>query len=86
MDSNEAVHRPGAQRGRAARQRIPIDWMAVERDYRTGALSLREMAQKHRCSHSSIANFADRHGWTRERDGSRLDLARALVGGVSLEA
>ncbi|WP_280155380.1 hypothetical protein [Piscinibacter sp. XHJ-5] len=65
MNLEEAVHRPAAQRGRAARQWIPIDWIAVERDYRAGVLSLREMAHKHRCSHSSIANFAERHGWMR---------------------
>ena len=27
--------------------------------------SLRELAERHRCSHSAIANFAGRHGWTR---------------------
>ena len=42
-----------------------IDWLAVERDYRAGLLSLRELGQKHGCSHSTIANFASRHGWTR---------------------
>ena len=57
----------GAARG--VRQRLyrrrDIDWNAVERDYRTGAYSLRELAERHRCSHSAIANFAGRHGWTR---------------------
>lgn len=71
MDFDEAIHRPAAQRGRAARHWIPIDWDAVEQDYRAGALSLREMAHKHRCSHSSIANFANRNGWTREREVAR---------------
>ena len=48
-------------------QRVSIDWQAIERDYRAGQLSLRDMAGKHGCSHSAIANHADRHGWTRVR-------------------
>ena len=47
-----------------------IDWQAIERDYLGGLLSLRELAEKHGCSHSTIANFAGRHGWTR---GPRVD-------------
>jgi len=47
------------------RRRRDIDWSPIERDYRTGSLSLRELAAKHGCSHSAIANFAGRHGWTR---------------------
>ena len=42
-----------------------IDWVAIERDYRSGSFSLRELAERHRCSHSAIANFAGRHGWMR---------------------
>jgi len=56
---------------------VNIDWDAVESDYRRGRLSLREMAAKHSCSHSSIANRARRSGWT------RLDAAQAAVGVVS---
>ena len=47
------------------KRRRYIDWDAIERDYRAGLLSLREMAQKHGCSHSTIANFASRNGWSR---------------------
>jgi hypothetical protein len=46
-------------------RRSAIDWLAIERDYRSGLLSLRQLAHKHDCSHSAIANFAGRHGWTR---------------------
>lgn len=42
-----------------------IDWLAVERDYREGRLSLRDLAGKHGCSHSAIANRATRLRWTR---------------------
>jgi hypothetical protein len=51
--------------GRLTRPRILPDWPAVEADYRAGHLSLREMAVRHRCSHSAIANKAKRDGWTR---------------------
>jgi uncharacterized protein YjcR len=46
-------------------QRFDIDWIAIEHDYRAGQLSLRDMASKHGCSHSAIANRASRHHWIR---------------------
>ena len=52
------------------RRRRNIDWSAIEQDYhdyRAGLLSLRELALRHGCSHSTIANFAGRHGWPRKR-------------------
>ena len=59
-----ALSAVGGVRQRLYRRR-DIDWPAVERDYRSGSFSLRELAERHRCSHSAIANFASRHGWTR---------------------
>ena len=59
-----ALSAVGGVRQRLYRRR-DIDWPAVERDYRSGSFSLRELAERHRCSHSAIANFAGRHGWTR---------------------
>ncbi|WP_280150358.1 hypothetical protein [Piscinibacter sp. XHJ-5] len=50
------------------RRDTPIDWAAVEVDYRAGRLSLRELGEKHACSHSTIANFATRHAWSRKAD------------------
>ena len=49
------------------RKRRDIDWSAIEHDYRAGPLSLRQLALKHGCSHSTIANFAGKHGWIRMR-------------------
>ena len=53
--------------------RRQLDWDAIGQDYRAGILSLREMACKHACSHSTIANYASRHGWVRcdPWDGAR---------------
>ena len=54
--------------GRVRRtKRRDIDWNAIEHDYHASPLSLRELAMKHGCSHSTIANFAGRHGWVRMR-------------------
>ncbi len=47
------------------RRAQPLAWPAIEGDYRAGLLSLRALAQKHGCSHSTIANFAARQGWVR---------------------
>ena len=63
---------------RGNHHRRDIDWSAVESDYRAGLLSLRELAQKHCCSHSAIANFAGRNAWTRDprsgpRRGGKID-------------
>jgi hypothetical protein len=41
------------------------DWEAIERDYRAGLLSLREMSSAHGVSHVTIKKRADREGWTR---------------------
>ena len=48
------------------RRNRAIDWLAIERDYLSGQLSLRALGKKHGCSHSTIANFASRHGWARK--------------------
>jgi len=48
-----------------ARKHSPIDWPAIEVDFRGGMLSLRDMALKHGCSHSTIANHACLHKWIR---------------------
>lgn len=42
------------------------DWDAVERDYRTGRFTLRELAAKHGATHTTIARRAEREGWTKD--------------------
>lgn len=42
------------------------DWDAVERDYRTSKFTLREMAEKHGVTHTTIARRAERQGWTKD--------------------
>ena len=42
------------------------DWDAVERDYRTGKFTLRELATKHAISHQAIAKQAKNKAWTQD--------------------
>jgi hypothetical protein len=55
------------QKGARARRlpRARPDWTAIEAGYRCAQYSLREMARRHGCTHSSIANRARREGWSR---------------------
>ncbi len=47
------------------------DWDAIERDYRTGDYTLREMGDKYGITHSAIAQKSKKLGWTQ-------DLAKAV--------
>ena len=42
------------------------DWEAVERDYRTGRFTLRELETKYEVNNSTISRRADKHGWTQD--------------------
>lgn len=44
----------------------PIDWEAIERDYRADIKSLRQMADEYGCSHVAIKKRADKEGWTKD--------------------
>ena len=43
-----------------------IDWPAVERDYRAGTFSNRELAHKHGCAEGAIRYHAKLHGWQKD--------------------
>lgn len=44
----------------------PIDWEAIETDYRAGIKSLRVMSAEYGVSHVAIKKRADRDGWVRD--------------------
>ena len=46
--------------------KLKADWEAVERDYRTGQFTLRELESKHGVFNSSIARKAKAKGWTQD--------------------
>lgn len=56
----------GAKPELQATPRKRADWEAVERDYRTGKNTLRELGTKHGCSHQAISDKADALGWTKD--------------------
>lgn len=49
-----------------APKRRRIDWEAVERDYRTGKFTLRELESKHGAGYAKISARAKEHGWTKD--------------------
>lgn len=46
--------------------RKQVDWEAVERDYRAGIKTLRQMADEHGVSHVAITKHATKNGWSRD--------------------
>lgn len=60
------------------------DWEAVERDYRTGKFTLRELEAKHGAFNSSIARKAKKSGWTQDltlaiKQATHAKLTEAMV-------
>ena len=52
--------------GAAVSGKRRTDWEAVERDYRTGRFTLRELETKYEVNNSTISRRADKHGWTQD--------------------
>ena len=59
--------------------RKQIDWEAVEMDYRAGLMSLREIAERHGCSHVAVAKRAKAEEWPRDLKAKIKAKADALV-------
>ncbi len=64
--------------------RAPIDWEAIEREYRAGQLSVRQIAKMFGVSDPAILKRAKRDGWTRDlaakvREAVRTKLVSAEV-------
>jgi len=55
------------------------DWEAIERAYRAGVLSVREIATAHEVSHTAINKRAKRDGWDRDLKAKIKAKADALV-------
>jgi predicted DNA-binding protein YlxM (UPF0122 family) len=51
---------------KAAQPKRRADWDAVERDYRTGKFTLRELADKYGVSHQAIGKQVKTKGWTQD--------------------
>jgi len=62
-----------------AEKRKQIDWEKVERDYRAGILSVREIALSQSTSHVTILKHAKKFGWDRDLNAKIQLKADALV-------
>lgn len=76
--------------GVAVARKHRTDWEAVERDYRTGKFTLRELEEKHGAFNSSIARKAKKDGWTQDlsraiQQATNAKLAEALVSDIASE-
>jgi hypothetical protein len=60
-------------------ERKVVDWEAVERDYRTGRLSLRELEAMHGPSASTIMRRARSKGWTQDLSDAIRQATNAAV-------
>ena len=49
-----------------AKKRVATDWESIERDYRAGVLSIREIAKQHEISDKAVRNKAKANGWERD--------------------
>ena len=56
-----------------------VDWPAIERDFRAGLLSLRELGKVHGLGHVTIKKRADREGWTRDLAAKIQAKAESIV-------
>lgn len=60
-------------------QKPPVDWRAIERDYRSGVLTLRQIGEQHGVTHGAINKRAKRDGWDRDLSARIKAKAEALV-------
>lgn len=80
MNKTPTKKEPSAPK--AAKAKKPaIDWEAVERDYRIGSLSIRELAEKYSAtvSKAGIEKRAKKEAWTRDLTDSVRVATRAKV-------
>jgi MarR-like DNA-binding transcriptional regulator SgrR of sgrS sRNA len=61
-----ATAKKPAPKKKAAAGKARADWDAIERDYRTGKFTLRELAAKYDVSHQAIAKRSKTKGWTQD--------------------
>lgn len=60
-------------------RRPPVDWEAVEREYRAGIKTLRQIGEEFGCSHVGVKKKAEREGWTRDLSAKIKESADAKV-------
>ena len=71
--------------------KVKADWQAIERDYRTGQFTLRELESKHGANNATISRRAAKSGWTQDlsvaiRQATNANLIAAIVQEKSSDA
>jgi hypothetical protein len=71
--------------GEAAKERRVIDWEAIEREYRAGQLTVREIGAAQGISHVAVLKRAKRDGWERDLSAAVREkvTARLVTDGVT---
>ena len=59
--------------------RAVVDWEAVEREYRAGVKTLRQIGEQFGCSHVAVKKRADNEGWSRDLNEKIRAAAEAKV-------
>jgi transposase-like protein len=82
---SRTVRSDGAQSAKPLRARP--NWESIEREYRLGQYSLREVAKRHGVGHQSILRHAAKGGWTQDKSEEvrRRVGARLLLSGPDQE-
>lgn len=57
----------------------PIDWPAIERDYRNGSMSIRELAKWYLLSEAAIRKKAGENGWVRAESAPKAPKKRKEI-------
>lgn len=60
-------------------RRPAVDWESVEREYRAGVKTLRQIGDEFGCSHVAVKKRAEREGWTRDLSAKIKEAAEAKV-------
>lgn len=60
-------------------ERPITDWEAVERDYRAGVATLRQIAETHGTTHTTVATRAKKGGWDRDLSAKIAAKADAIL-------
>lgn len=60
-------------------ERPITDWEAVERDYRAGVATLRQIAETHGTTHTTVATRAKKFGWDRDLSAKIAAKAESIL-------
>ena len=66
-------------------KRKPIDWVRIQKDYRLGQKSIRNIASEHGVSHQAISKRKKKEGWVQDKSKEVHEKTRAALIGCQDE-